>query len=307
MNTDKQQWHKFFERYNQVYGEAFERLINDENAFTDIQPDNNGQALRIAVGNIVRNWHENPLDDQPGSPSGSDLLRRIGTLGEAADLARLAAFACDDDLPEIIKLKLAAFGQPMVDRLLSDLMQADFARADETADDELFQEKLVSAGFLRLLGDWRRADCLAAVVNKFSDAGEPDDLLADAIRYFLSAVGSPSLPFLIAGIEQKLSDLDDLDTAGEYMLIALTDIAKSGRSDAAFNSLRSAFRKMSRKAIGASCLGDYGDGRGITVLKGWLDRNPDFTDNQVISEILSAIKRLGGDISDVQNRLRLQR
>ncbi|NLM15175.1 MAG: hypothetical protein GX218_04890, partial [Clostridiaceae bacterium] len=53
--------------------------------------------------------------------------------------------------------------------------------------------------------------------------------------------------------------------------------------------------------------GDYGDGRGIPVLKGWLDRNPAFQDNQTISEILSAIKRLGGEIDDIRHRLRLDR
>jgi hypothetical protein len=97
----------------------------------------------------------------------------------------------------------------------------------------------------------------------------------------------------------------DLNTACEYLLIALTDIGKTCHSDEIYSCLKACFRKMSNKVIGAICIGDYGDSKGVQVLKGWLDRHSEENDRQLISETLSSIKRLGGDISDVQNRLKL--
>jgi hypothetical protein len=61
---------------------------------------------------------------------------------------------------------------------------------------------------------------------------------------------------------------------------------------------------MRHKVIGAICIGDYGDPRGISVLKGYLDRNPGGFDRQEFYEILSSIKRLGGTTSDIHDPFR---
>ena len=71
-----------------------------------------------------------------------------------------------------------------------------------------------------------------------------------------------------------------------------------------FACLRSCFRGMQHKVIGAICLGDYGDPKGISVLKGYLDRNAGTFDRQEFYEILSSIKRLGGSIQDVHDPFR---
>lgn len=307
MQADRLLWEKLIGRYNQVFGEAFNQILNDENAFTGVQIDNNEEALRNAVCNNIQNWHDQPLDDEPGSPTANDVLDQITSLDDAVDLARFAVVACDDEIPDIIKIKLSSFGQEMVDRLLDDVLETDFSRMAETTDDDRVSERLLCAGFIKLLGDWQCAACLCPILDRFADAADPDDLLADAVRYYLTTIGNPALPFLIEKLNNALLDRGDLDPAGEYMLIALTDIGKENRSDEIFSCLRSSFRKMKQKAIGAICIGDYGDGRGIPVLKGWLDRHPDYRDNQTIAEILSSIKRLGGEIADLQHRLRLDR
>ena len=53
--------------------------------------------------------------------------------------------------------------------------------------------------------------------------------------------------------------------------------------------------------IAVICIGDYGDPRGIALLKGYLDRTVHTIDRETFYEALSAIRRLGGEINDIQD------
>ena len=66
-------------------------------------------------------------------------------------------------------------------------------------------------------------------------------------------------------------------------------------------AMRAAFRRMKNKVIAVICIGDYGDSRGIALLKGYLDRNTHTIDRETFYEALSAIRRLGGEINDIQD------
>ena len=61
---------------------------------------------------------------------------------------------------------------------------------------------------------------------------------------------------------------------------------------------------MEHKVIASICLGDYGDGRAVTLLKSYIDRHMHEIDRQFFYETLSSIKRLGGDIKDIQDPFR---
>ena len=46
---------------------------------------------------------------------------------------------------------------------------------------------------------------------------------------------------------------------------------------------------------------DYGDGRAIPMLKGYVNRNKDTISRDLFYEIMSAVQNLGGDISDIED------
>jgi hypothetical protein len=187
---------------------------------------------------------------------------------------------------------------------MTDVLAADFTISTDQLDENNLELPIV-AEYLKLLADWQCESCLPAILNKFSAAGEPNEMLADAARYYLAAFPEIAQNLLLDHINKELEAKADLNTADEYLLISLTDISRELHSDAVFTCLRNAFRKMNRKAIGAICLGDYGDGRGVATLRGWLERNSEFDDRQAIAEILSAISRLGGETGDLRHRLKL--
>ena len=46
---------------------------------------------------------------------------------------------------------------------------------------------------------------------------------------------------------------------------------------------------------------EYGDGRAIPMLKGYVNRNKHSIDRDLFYEIMSAVQNLGGDISDIED------
>jgi hypothetical protein len=294
---------KLIQQYNRVFAEAYHDALNNNPHFDITNSENNEDALRNSVYNSIQNWHELPLtDDKPEMTCGM-IINNIQSIEGALELAQYTAVLCDDGFPDLIKIKLASFGQKIIDEMMAFILNIDF-------EAELDQENIdlaISAEYLKLLGEWQCIECHERIIGKLCTASKPDERIADAVRFFLIALGEPVIPALIDQINAHLQLYADLDTACEYLLITLSDIGKDVHSDEMFSCFRDSFRKMTNKAIGAICLGDYGDGRGVVTLRGWLERHPQVTDNQIIGEILSSIKRLGGDISDLQHRLRIER
>jgi hypothetical protein len=301
-----EQLKQMFEFYNRVFAQAYDKALNEDETYQNAGAANAEENLRNEVCNSIQHWHELPLTDDASGLTGGEVIDRVATLDNALDLARYAAAYCDDEFPDLVKVKLSTFGQPLIDGLLSFVLAVDFTvPADDMRDEHL--DLAIAAEYLKLLGDWQCAGCLRPVVAKFFESAQPNEMLADAVRFFLSRVGETAIPVLLDSITTRLASGSGLDTAGEYLLIALTDLGQEYPSEAVYACLRDAFRKMEHKAIGAICLGDYGDGRGVTVLRGYLERHPELDDRQVIGEILSAIKRLGGETADLRHRLKIVR
>ena len=58
---------------------------------------------------------------------------------------------------------------------------------------------------------------------------------------------------------------------------------------------------MTNKIYAVICLMEYGDGRAIPMLKGYVNRNKHSIDRDLFYEIMSAVQNLGGDISDIED------
>lgn len=287
-----------FRKYNERFTAAYDELLNDKDFMSSLGSAKNEDAIKNAVYNSVQDWYETPIFEENPELTSYSFINSLTMLHEAVDLAIHAALLCDDDIPDLVKIKLSTFGPKLISELLKVVLNCNFSSSDDSNN----RDMVVCAEFFKLFSEWQAKEILDEVVQKFSDTDKPNEIIAEAVRGYLVAIGDYAIPKLILQINNDLVKYTDLNVADEYLLIALTDIGKEHRSDSIFATLRDAFRKMSNKAIGAICLGDYGDGRGATVLKSWLDSHQEVTDRQIISESLSSIKRLGGDISDIQNR-----
>jgi hypothetical protein len=297
---------KMFETYNRVFSEAWQKYIDDqENGRGDQQ--SLSEAIYNNVHNSIQSWYKTALSADDGSVTGEDILAEIDDLGKAMKLAEYAAIYCDDEIPDIVKIKLNSFGGDPRRNVLDCIMSKNWEDksvgqriGDQQEEDP---DPVIVASFIRLLGEWEYQDAIAPLVQHFVQHKQPAEIIADAMREYLKLFEALPVNDIITAINESLKSVNDLNAACEYLLIALTDIGKNHPNEQIFSTLKECFRKMSSKAIAAICLGDYGDGRAIPTLRGWLEKNPQLNDRQILYEIASAIQRLGGDISDLKPRL----
>jgi hypothetical protein len=170
-------------------------------------------------------------------------------------------------------------------------------------DDNAFRSKIaVDLAALRVLGKWAYVPSVEPVLNRFCAIAEPDEYLADGFKTYAVSFGEQITSELIARIDGAAAT--GLKGPYEYLVISLTTIGSEEPSEEIFQCLKRIFRSMDHKVIASICLGDYGDGRAVPLLKSYLDRNVSTIDRQFFYETISAVKRLGGDISDIQDPFR---
>jgi len=286
--------------YNAEFAKAYDQALAETAGGT---PESIDEEM---VGNIVSNtmqgWYQKPIPGLEPAMTADGIIDKISSLDEAIELTACAAVYCDDVIPDRIRIKLGSFGTAAVAALEKLILDEVWESRSETSEAAEFSVAII-ASFIRLLADWQCFENDHRLLAHFVATNQPDERIADAMRYYLVASGRQVTPALIQNLRKHLEQDGEAAPAFEYLLIALTDIGKESPEEAIFSCLRDCFKKMKNKVIAAICLGDYGDGRGVQVLKGWLDRHPEEHDRQLISEMLSSIRRLGGDITDVQNRL----
>ena len=243
----------------------------------------------------------------PAEERGGAAIDAVSSMSEAIEIAVGAAAICDDGLPDRIKIMLGRF-LPDISTALVDLIQAHewpAGRAPEDWDGSQQPEAGSSSGdiatavLLRLLGEWQITAGLDELLDQFTQAEHPDEMFADAFRAYLIALGDTAVSPVLAAIERESRKGRRLRGPGEYLLIALTDIGKDHPGEVIYQCLKNSFLTMENQTIGTICLGDYGDGRAVAFLRGWVLKHPEVTDKGILSEIYSSIKRLGGQYDDL--------
>ncbi len=300
MELDKRNaWAEFFARYNHALGESFDAELEgiDDPEIMDAPGFDDAIRERVLIG--MEAWYKRPLA-APGGPTPRDMVERIDSLDEAMEVFLLASSQCDEELPDPLRTKLEDFGSEAIDRLLPLVFDTYWDTVEEHTE-ERPDEMLAGAAALRLLGDWGAADPFELILSRFVSVPQPDEMICEAFVSYCNGIGPVSAGPLADTLLQAAAVGHPMTGAYEYLVIALSEVGRRQPSDHVFLCLRECFRKMERKVIGAICLGDYGDGRAIPALKGYVDRHIEQIDRQLYYEILSSIKRLGGDISDMRD------
>ncbi|MBO7449121.1 MAG: hypothetical protein J6U54_02025 [Clostridiales bacterium] len=152
---------------------------------------------------------------------------------------------------------------------------------------------------LELLIELRDGSLIAAILDRFLSYPETRDFVADSIAGYVEAFPEVSVPFII----DKLNNNSDSGLTGPFedLVIILSRIGKNQPSEEIYQALKFSFRYMTNKIYAVICLMEYGDGRAIPMLKGYVNRNKHSIDRDLFYEIMSAVQNLGGDISDIED------
>ena len=297
----KEQAVYLFEAYNGALGAVYDDALEGVESESVLSSPEFQIYLQNSVLNGLQPWFSTELEGlADGTPEA--FFDSILSLEDALEVFDVAAKMVDGDLPDPFLLRLGAFGDAVPEALLEKAFSHSWERRDDE-DEMVFHDLLtVDIAALRILGFWKSSIAVEPVLDRFLEIARPDEYLADGIRDFVIGFESGIVPELISRLEAP-SD-PKLGGGYEYLLIFLAQLGTADPSEIIFQTLKSAFRAMENKVIAALCLGDYGDGRAVPMLKSYLDRNIRVVDRQLFYETLSVIKKLGGDVSDIQDPFR---
>ncbi|HOO61283.1 MAG TPA: hypothetical protein PKV44_02510 [Bacillota bacterium] len=290
-----------FTRYNEELAracDAFAANISSEEGPTEIEMEEHFEGFSSFVAAKTEAFWDISID-----AAGGDTARHfIETLSfdEMFEAFCIAAQVIDDDsLPKVLENAVVAYGEPMFDRLLAFVMDAPWKKTEGQAEEDFYMAFLPAGAAIRLLGKVEYEKAVEPVLRKFCSFPQTEEFVADSVKVMMVCAGQYSAPLLISMLENEA----DEDVSGPYedLMIMLTHVGRRARTDAIYAALRATFRRMKNKVIAAICIGDYGDVRGIPLLKGYLDRNIKTIDRELFYESLSSIRRLGGDIKDIQD------
>ncbi len=276
-----------FTSYNGAVERGYDNVfksMNKKNALKGVYPE--AEKIEESVRESVKKWEETPIESL-NNLTPAQYINQINDFDYMIQLFREGAKICDDSLPAIFLNKLKEFSNEAVDAVMKLAADRDLLENSVESD--------IPFMAVKVLGEWkveRAVECLIGLLFEAVGKNEP---FADSIKNALISIGKFS-------VEKIIKALDDSETIGdvqEYLLTILAEAGKNNRSDDVYRCIKSTFRKMENKTIGAICLGNYGDGSAIPALRGYIQKNRDTLDPETYYEIKSAIFRLGGQIDDI--------
>ena len=248
--------------------------------------DKNEDEFEKQLEKNVRKWEYKP-SKSIGGGSPSEYFNSLDGLELLIDAFKNGSRICDRDLPHSFINKLYSYGERAVAEL------ARLAADKSLIDDE--DNRIIPLMAIRVLGTWKDETHAGMLVNLLKDYAGKTDIVAEEIKNALVAIGKGCIEILV----DEINAFPQIGESLVYMVMALAEIGADNRSDGIFQCLKNAFRKMERKAIGAICLGIYGDGRAIPLLRGYAQKNLNTIDRMTFYEIKSQVEKLGGNMDDI--------
>ncbi|MBO4495902.1 MAG: hypothetical protein J5752_08620 [Clostridiales bacterium] len=242
-------------------------------------------------------WQEKKdyLDGKTGEEfiAGLDLEQALDAFCESAKIID------DEATPYPLVSSLKALGPESSERLLKMVLDTPWEPEDGEDENEFFVRFQPCVAAIRFFGAAEYEPAMEPVLTRFCSFSSTQEYIADSVKVMMLGLGQKGVPTLV----DFLLNRSDEEITGPYedMMIILTHVGIKEKSDEIYQALRAAFRRMKAKVIAVICLGDYGDPRAIALLKGYLDRNVHTIDRETFYEALSAIRRLGGEINDIQD------
>lgn len=273
-------------QYNVWYGEQYHHALE--------QIQSESEVLQIQIDS--QPWFDQEVivyDDQDQAVlfKGRPLawLTDHPQPAQVAELAWHAAALCDDDLPQPIR-KLLVADEASCTAVVECILGEDFNRLQADYEDP---RSLAVSRLLLAVGPCCDDQTLNRILDRFMATVQPDDLVTDALKQVLAQHAPRSVQWLTERLQAALDK--GLPVAGpvEALMIFLSEAGRKSHAPESFSAMRTAFRRAADKQVAALCLGDFGDPRGIAVLRSWLDSHPEAA-RPVRLEIVAAIKRLGG-------------
>ena len=259
------------------------------------------QALAAKATDDATYELENEPDEQLGGKSLRDVFEEM-SFEELCETMEYAALNLDRGVPQSLIESIANYGDHdrICDYCASVIGDAAWTEDELKEEDSVFEiefQKVRAA--LDVLIKLEEPAFVKAILDRFMSYAQVRDFVAESISEYIEAFPEVSVPMLIDELEDHAED--GMTGPSEDLVIMLTAIGKEHKSDDIYEELRRAFRFMENKIYAVICLADYGDDRAVKMFKNYINRNQDTISRELFYEMMSAIQKLGGDISDIND------
>ncbi len=297
MERTTQLFTEFNERISKVC-EDFADQVSSKEGPTEGEMAEHFKSFRSYISaNTDPFWKEEKkyLDGQTGEAflESLDLEQTLAAFNESAMIID------DEATPYPLVDHLKSFGDEACEKLLKMVLDAQWQPEEGEDENEFFVKFQPCVAAIRFFGSAQYEPAMEPVLTRFCSFEKTQEYIADSVKVMMMGLGDKAVPVLI----DFLLNRSDEEITGPYedMMIMLTHVGQQNKQNEIYQAIRAAFRRMKAKVIAVICIGDYGDPRGIALLKGYLDRTVHTIDRETFYEALSAIRRLGGEINDIQD------
>lgn len=282
-----------FESYNMAIEESCNRIFMNEKEEDILGIDDDG--LSEIVEESVKKWADAPMGDLDGL-SPDEYFKSILDIEQLMELFKLGAKICDMRMPQSLIDKIASYNETAEDELLK--LATD--RSLHKDEEEVFSSLMA----ICILGEWKTQRAVEPLMELAGSlkvrSNMNDEIVLEGVIDALAMIGGAAVPSIV----DRLNSSEDFGILDEYLLTCLTKIDAKTLDETAYDNayrcLKNTFLRMSDKSFGAICLGDFGDGRAIPALKGYVQKNRDTIDYETYCDISAAVIRLGGNMDDIK-------
>lgn len=290
LNTEK----LLFESYNRAIEKGYDRFFNNTEPEKILKIKN--EDISAFLDEELKKWQNTQLDIL-GGITPYEYFDGIDSLDELIELFKNASKICDIDVPEVLIRRLQCFGEDFIDQLMKLASLASSIKDDE--------EMLVPLMAIRFLGRLKAKKAVEMLLDLLYNVNSKNEAIIEEINGAVINIGDAS----IDGILSKLKGAEKIKDVEEYLLYSLVQIGvnirKSPKYEVVYTCIKDTFIKMDDKIIGAICFGDLGDGRAISFLRGYVEKNIDSISYDVFCEIKAAVHKLGGNMDDINFKVNM--
>ncbi len=273
----------FFESYNRAVENGYNKMF--ESSTTEEILRGETEEKQEFINEEIIKW-ENLIIEALDRMTPKEYINRLG-FDHMFEFFNVGARICDHDLPDIFIERLASFGNDSVNRLL------DYVTVCSTDNDEEIFPKIMA---VRVLGQWKNDGSAAALIKTLLECNENNELLSEEIVSALVSIGNPAVGLIL----ERIESVEKNGYIFGQLIEALVSIGKANRTDEIFKCLKKFFLEASDKMLIAMYLGDYGDGRAVPLLRGYIEKNIAEIDKETFIQVKDAIRRLGGKVDDLK-------
>lgn len=299
---------EILKRYDEIEALILEQKIDEfGDQLGQVPEGSDAASFEEYIQDVAREETEKAtlaLETEPDERLGGKSLRDVFdamSLKDKVETLEYSAVTLDRGVPHSLIASIACDDREAVRDYCSSVI-GNSAWTEEELDDEgkLFEiEYQKVKACLDVLIEMKEFCFVKAVIDRFMSYPKTTEFVAESIKNYVIGCPEVSVPILMELIEDELDT--GLEGPAEDLVIMLAEIGMKEKSEDIYQTLRHAFRAMTNKIYAVICLAEYGDERAVPLMKNYINRHQDSISRDLFYEMMSAIQKLGGDISDIND------